>query len=203
MEKRLPLTALSSVVGKATGSGPRCQDTILGGAEAQIGFEGNVNPTIYTSCIEQFWATSKVKTVNGERGTDCLPTATIFEELARMGKQRKTMKGLLNLSASTEPMTEKETNEESVPKHSYDLSQSGEDRMQLHELMNLYTKLSDRVLALETTKTTQRLRRLACYCKSKVRMHLHTGRIIDDLDVDGRMTIGERDQEMAMMTTWS
>ncbi|GKC32966.1 hypothetical protein Tco_1040260, partial [Tanacetum coccineum] len=73
-----------------------------------------VNPTIYTSCIEQFWATAKVKTVNGERrlqalvdkkkviitetsirsdlnledasGTDCLPTATIFEELVRMGR---------------------------------------------------------------------------------------------------------------------
>ncbi|GJU30390.1 hypothetical protein Tco_1173979 [Tanacetum coccineum] len=25
-----------------------------------------VNPTIYTACIEQFWATTKVKTVNGE-----------------------------------------------------------------------------------------------------------------------------------------
>ncbi|GJW82307.1 hypothetical protein Tco_0146282 [Tanacetum coccineum] len=25
-----------------------------------------VNPTIYTSCIEQFWATAKVKTINGE-----------------------------------------------------------------------------------------------------------------------------------------
>ncbi|GKB89559.1 hypothetical protein Tco_0961831 [Tanacetum coccineum] len=34
---------------------------------------------------------------------------------------------------------------------------SGEDKMQLHELMNLCTKLSDRVLALETTKTTQAL----------------------------------------------
>ncbi|GJW13127.1 hypothetical protein Tco_0017260 [Tanacetum coccineum] len=54
-------------------------------------------------------------------------------------------------------MTEKETNEESVPKHSYDPSQSGEDRMQLHELMNLCTKLSDRVLTLETIKTTQAL----------------------------------------------
>ncbi|GKA68972.1 hypothetical protein Tco_0775036 [Tanacetum coccineum] len=54
-------------------------------------------------------------------------------------------------------MTKKETNEESVPKHSYDPSQSGEDRMQLHELMNLCIKLSDRVLALETTKTTQAL----------------------------------------------
>ncbi|GKA69048.1 hypothetical protein Tco_0775112 [Tanacetum coccineum] len=72
----------------------------------------SVNPVIYTSCIEQFWATAKVQTVNGVRqiqalvdkkrviitessirrdlhlddaeGTDCLPTATIFEELARM-----------------------------------------------------------------------------------------------------------------------
>ncbi|GJR08041.1 putative ribonuclease H-like domain-containing protein [Tanacetum coccineum] len=72
-----------------------------------------VNPIIYTSCIEQFWATAKVQTVNGVRqlqalvdkkrviitessirrdlhlddaeGTDCLPTVTIFEELARMG----------------------------------------------------------------------------------------------------------------------
>ncbi|GJS53498.1 hypothetical protein Tco_0626860 [Tanacetum coccineum] len=54
-------------------------------------------------------------------------------------------------------MTEKETNDESVPKNSYDPSQSGEDRMKLHELMNLCTKLYDRVLTLETTKTTQAL----------------------------------------------
>ncbi|GJX96650.1 hypothetical protein Tco_0352448 [Tanacetum coccineum] len=72
-----------------------------------------VNPTIYTSCIEQFWVTEKAKMVNDVRqiqalidknkliitetsirsdlyledagGTNCLPTATIFEELARMG----------------------------------------------------------------------------------------------------------------------
>ncbi|GKD37377.1 hypothetical protein Tco_1257584 [Tanacetum coccineum] len=72
-----------------------------------------VNPTIYTTCIEQFWTSAKVKTVNGERqiqalvdkkkviisetrirsdlklddaeGTNCLPTATIFAELERMG----------------------------------------------------------------------------------------------------------------------
>ncbi|GJU26036.1 hypothetical protein Tco_1164657 [Tanacetum coccineum] len=72
-----------------------------------------VNPTIYTSCIEQFWATVKAKTVNGEvqlqalvdgkkviitesivrrdlqledaEGVGCLPNATIFEELTRMG----------------------------------------------------------------------------------------------------------------------
>ncbi|GJS12799.1 putative ribonuclease H-like domain-containing protein [Tanacetum coccineum] len=79
-----------------------------------------VNPTIYTSCIEQFWATAKVKTVNGElqlqalvdgkkiivieasfrhdlqlndeEGTDCLPNATIFEELTRMGYEKLLQK---------------------------------------------------------------------------------------------------------------
>ncbi|GKF06870.1 hypothetical protein Tco_0037538 [Tanacetum coccineum] len=83
----------------------------LNASSVQYAF--TVNPTIYTSCIEQFWAIAKVRTVNGERqlqalvdkkkviiiktsirsdlkldnagGTDCLPTATIFEELARMG----------------------------------------------------------------------------------------------------------------------
>ncbi|GJR82594.1 hypothetical protein Tco_0153379 [Tanacetum coccineum] len=72
-----------------------------------------VNPTIYTSCIEQFWATAKVKNVNGEvqlqalgdgkkviitdtsvrrdlqledaEGIECLPNDNIFEQLALMG----------------------------------------------------------------------------------------------------------------------
>ncbi|GJR48226.1 hypothetical protein Tco_1316329 [Tanacetum coccineum] len=76
-----------------------------------------INPTIYTSCIEQFRATVKVKTINREvqlqalvdgkkiivtkasvrcdlqlndvEGTDCLPNATIFEELTRIGKPKR------------------------------------------------------------------------------------------------------------------
>ncbi|GJX84952.1 hypothetical protein Tco_0335726 [Tanacetum coccineum] len=79
-----------------------------------------VNPIIYTSCIEQFWATAKVETVNGEvqlhalvdrkkviitestinrdlqlkdvEGTDCLPNATIFEQLTRMGYEKLSQK---------------------------------------------------------------------------------------------------------------
>ncbi|GKD38084.1 hypothetical protein Tco_1258291, partial [Tanacetum coccineum] len=71
-----------------------------------------INPTIYTSCIEQFWATVKVKTVNREQqlqalvdgkkiiiteetirrdlqledveGIDYLPNADIFEQLTLM-----------------------------------------------------------------------------------------------------------------------
>ncbi|GJW96544.1 hypothetical protein Tco_0178352 [Tanacetum coccineum] len=78
-----------------------------------------------------------------------------------------TTASILEAEQDSEPMTEKETNKESVPKHSSDPSQSGEDRMQLHELMNLCTKLSDRVLALETTKTTQALE--IANLKSKVK----------------------------------
>ncbi|GKC36785.1 hypothetical protein Tco_1049169 [Tanacetum coccineum] len=86
----------------------------------QIRYALTVNPTIYTSCIQQFWATARVQTVNGVRqiqvlidkkkliimetsirsdlhledvgGTDCLPSATIFEELAQMGYEKPSQK---------------------------------------------------------------------------------------------------------------
>ncbi|GJU71229.1 hypothetical protein Tco_1262634 [Tanacetum coccineum] len=72
-----------------------------------------INPTIYISCIEQFWSTVKAKTINGEvqlhalvdgkkiiitessvrrdlqledeEGVDCLPNSTIFKQLTLMG----------------------------------------------------------------------------------------------------------------------
>ncbi|GJS89768.1 putative reverse transcriptase domain-containing protein [Tanacetum coccineum] len=87
---------------------------------SSVSYALTVNPVIYTSCIEQFWATAKVQTVNEVRqiqalvdkkrviviessirrdlhlddaeGTDCLPTATIFEELARMGYEKPSQK---------------------------------------------------------------------------------------------------------------
>ncbi|GKE14671.1 hypothetical protein Tco_1422248, partial [Tanacetum coccineum] len=79
-----------------------------------------VNPTIYISCIEQFRDTIKAKTVNVEvqlqalvdgkkkiitestvrrdlqledaEGVDCLPNATIFEQLALMGYEQVLQK---------------------------------------------------------------------------------------------------------------
>nr|GEV96015.1 hypothetical protein [Tanacetum cinerariifolium] len=73
--------------------------------------------TVYTSCIEQFWATVKAKTINGEvqlqalvvgkkviitestirrdlkqedtKGVDCLPNAAIFEQLTLMRKTKR------------------------------------------------------------------------------------------------------------------
>ncbi|GJX74528.1 hypothetical protein Tco_0313123 [Tanacetum coccineum] len=79
-----------------------------------------VNPTIYCSCIKQFWDTIKAKTVNGEvqlqalvdkkkviitestirrdlqledaNGVDCLPNAAIFEQLTLMGYEKLSQK---------------------------------------------------------------------------------------------------------------
>ncbi|GJV85019.1 hypothetical protein Tco_1524917 [Tanacetum coccineum] len=57
----------------------------------------------------------------------------------------------------TKPIPDEATNEEHVATHSCDPPQSGEDRMQLTELMDLCTQLQSRVLALVTTKSNQAL----------------------------------------------
>ncbi|GKD00017.1 hypothetical protein Tco_1170291 [Tanacetum coccineum] len=87
---------------------------------SHIKYALTVNPTIYTSCIQQLWATAEAKTVNDElhihalvdkkkviiteksvrsdlhledaEGRDYLPNATIFEELTRMGYEKLSQK---------------------------------------------------------------------------------------------------------------
>ncbi|GJV42196.1 putative ribonuclease H-like domain-containing protein [Tanacetum coccineum] len=119
--ERAATTASSLEAEQDSGSGPKCQVTILGVQKLKLGLRLHPNsPMIHLSqelthleVGRTFWATAKVKTVNGERqlqalvdkkkviitetsiksdlnledacGTDCLPTDTIFEELARMG----------------------------------------------------------------------------------------------------------------------
>ncbi|GJY16952.1 hypothetical protein Tco_0387374 [Tanacetum coccineum] len=218
-----------------------------------------INPTIYTSCIEQFWATIKVKTVNGEvqiqalmdgkkiiiiesirrrdlqlkdaKGVDCLPNSTIFKQLTLMGFKttawnefsstmasaiiclatnqkfnfskyifesmvknldnagkflmypsgpidnvadeavNEEMDDSLERAATTATRLDAEqyrgetiaqTRFENVSKTFNDLLiargntlQSGEDSLKLNELMELCTNLQQRVLDLETIKTTQ------------------------------------------------
>ncbi|GJX03293.1 hypothetical protein Tco_0189209 [Tanacetum coccineum] len=58
-------------------------------------------------------------------------------------------------SNPTEPMADKTKNVESVPTHSNDPLLSGEDRLKLNEFMELCSSLSQRVIALETTKTNK------------------------------------------------
>ncbi|GJZ01869.1 hypothetical protein Tco_0519830 [Tanacetum coccineum] len=95
---------------------------------SSIRYALTVNPTIYTSCIKQFWATAKAKTVNGEmqiqdlvdgkkvivtetsvrraiqlkdaEGTECLPNATIFTELERIGAKTTAWNEFSSIMAS-------------------------------------------------------------------------------------------------------
>ncbi|GKC62755.1 hypothetical protein Tco_1095353, partial [Tanacetum coccineum] len=157
--ERAATTASSLEAEQDSGSGPRCQDTILGDVNAQTRFEitsmhsidpplsrdytlGSREDSMKLIGIDEIFikfaethnvvaflekpeesdgfATAKVQTVNGVRqlqalvdkkkvivtessirrdlhlddaeGTDCLPTATIFEELARMGYEKPSQK---------------------------------------------------------------------------------------------------------------
>nr|GEV29812.1 hypothetical protein [Tanacetum cinerariifolium] len=173
----------------------------------------------YTLCIEQFWATAKVKNVNREAqiqalvdtkkviitealirrylmfedegGVDCLSNEVIFEQLIFMGhnanfvisshtkkvfanmkRERKDFSG--RVTPLFQSMMKKQKsrrkqrkeievatpsseipNEKSVPTPSNDPLPSGEVRMQLSELMILYTNLQKQVLDLEEAKTAQ------------------------------------------------
>ncbi|GJR47542.1 hypothetical protein Tco_1315645 [Tanacetum coccineum] len=88
-----------------------------------------INPTIYISCIEQFWSTVKAKTVNEEvqlhapvdgkkiiiiestmrrdlqledtECVDCLPNSTIFEQLTLMGSKTTAWNEFSSTMAST------------------------------------------------------------------------------------------------------
>ncbi|GJS24622.1 hypothetical protein Tco_0453254 [Tanacetum coccineum] len=135
-----------------------------------------INPTIYTSCIEQFWAIVKAKTINGEvqlqaladakkiiitesivrrdlqledaEGVDCLPNATIFEQLTLMSS--KTTAWNKFSSNMTSAIICLATNQKfNFSKYIFE---SGGPRRQ--ETMG-DTIAQTRVLDLETTKTTQ------------------------------------------------
>ncbi|GJT26359.1 hypothetical protein Tco_0906634 [Tanacetum coccineum] len=90
-----------------------------------------VNPTIYTLCIEQFWATVKVKTVNREQQLQALVE----------GKKIVDTKASVRRDLQLDDEEDEAVNEEPI--------------MQLKELMDFCTKLQQRVLDLENTKTAQ------------------------------------------------
>ncbi|GJV67868.1 hypothetical protein Tco_1483377 [Tanacetum coccineum] len=104
-------------------------------------------------------------------------------------------------------MADETENVESVPTHSNYPLLSGEDRLKLNELMELCTILSQRVIALETTKTNQALeidslkKRVKKLEKKKgSRTHrlkrLFKGRKIADLDADAEVTLVDEAQGM-------
>ncbi|GJT34949.1 putative ribonuclease H-like domain-containing protein [Tanacetum coccineum] len=91
-----------------------------------------VNPTISTSCIEQFWTTVKVKTVNGE------------VQLQALVDGKKII--VTEASIRRDLQLDDEEVDEAV---------NEEPSIQLKELTDFCTKLQQIVLDLENTKTTQ------------------------------------------------
>ncbi|GKB63260.1 ribonuclease H-like domain-containing protein [Tanacetum coccineum] len=186
-----------------------------------------VSPTIYVSCIEQFWSTAKTKTVNNETQihvevegkTIVISEPSVRRDLqfddedevnavydtpshskkifAKMRRQGNDFSGIVtplfssmlvqqaymgegsgqptdpqHTSTSAQPSNEEPINvhhEMSLRRRKTNNGQGAattvscldaeqdslEDRLKLKELMDLCTKLSDRVLDLETTKTAQ------------------------------------------------
>ncbi|GJR83557.1 hypothetical protein Tco_0154342 [Tanacetum coccineum] len=164
-------------------------------------------PTIYISCMEHFWTTAKVKTVNGEvqlhgpsydeedhhyrvrlhnknrvKGSQCpliltTPTINSYHTTSQPQKTQKPRKPkrkntkVPQPSGSTEYVADEAVNEEmddslvraATTAFSLEAEQdsgvntprSDEDRLKLNELMEFCTKLQQRVLDLENTKTAQ------------------------------------------------
>nr|GEW63105.1 hypothetical protein [Tanacetum cinerariifolium] len=107
-----------------------------------------VNPTVYTSCIKQFWATAKAKNINGEAHihakvdgkkviiskatimrdikfedegeVDCLSNEVIFEQLLLMGKPRRRDTQETQPSGPITNVADKALNVENVPTQSND-----------------------------------------------------------------------------------
>ncbi|GJR04759.1 putative ribonuclease H-like domain-containing protein [Tanacetum coccineum] len=179
--ERAATTASSLESEHDSGSGPRCQDTILGDVNAQTRFEitsmQSIDPPLskgYTlGSGEEKSSIWRDLHLDDAEGTDCLPIATIFEELARMRKKvfANMKRAGKDFSRRITPLfdtmmvkaTEEEAkvpqdetdHEESVPTPSNDPQPSGEDSMQLTELIVLCTKFQTQVLDLQKAKDAQ------------------------------------------------
>ncbi|GJT66214.1 hypothetical protein Tco_1017694 [Tanacetum coccineum] len=113
-------------------------------------------PTMIVRSQEQVGEGSEIPIDSHHIPTTTQPSTSKPQKKQPRRKQRKDTEDP-QLSGPTKVVTDDTENVASVPTHSNDPLLSGEDRLKLTELMELYTKLSKRVLALETTKTNQAL----------------------------------------------
>ncbi|GJV21573.1 hypothetical protein Tco_1370593 [Tanacetum coccineum] len=115
------------------------------------GFSGRVTPLFSTMMVQ---ATEDMGE-DSAAPSNSHSTPIISQPLSSKPQNKKSKRKQRKDSAPTEPTTEVTPDESHVSTPSYDLPQSGEDSMQLSELMNLCTSLQEKVLNLEKSKTTQ------------------------------------------------
>ncbi|GKC44887.1 hypothetical protein Tco_1062609 [Tanacetum coccineum] len=111
-------------------------------------------PTMIVQAQEQVGEGSEIPTDSHHTPTTTQPSTSKPQKKQSKRKQRKDTK-VSQPSGPIEPMADETENVESIPTHSNDPLLSGEDRLKLNELMELCTSLSQRVLDLEKTKTSQ------------------------------------------------
>ncbi|GJV92719.1 putative ribonuclease H-like domain-containing protein [Tanacetum coccineum] len=121
------------------------------------GFFGRVTPLFQTMMVQapkELGEGSEIPTDPQHTPTIIQPSTSQPQKIQPRRKQRKDTE-VPQPSGSTEPINDEAANEKHVPIHSNDPLLSGEDRLKLNEFMELYTNLSQRVLDLENTKTSQ------------------------------------------------
>ncbi|GJU56124.1 hypothetical protein Tco_1229838 [Tanacetum coccineum] len=134
------------------------------------------------------------------RDTPLFPTMMVQAQ-----QEEGERKGTKIPSSSGDPIADEAANEEHIPTPSYDPPQSGEDRLQLNELMEICTNLQKKVLDLETSKVAQaqdisslkqRVKKLKKKKKSRPYglRRLYKGRKIADLDTDAEVILIDETQ---------
>ncbi|GKA51695.1 hypothetical protein Tco_0744891 [Tanacetum coccineum] len=124
--------------------------------------------------------------------TDSYSTPIITQPSSFKPQNKKSKRKQRKDSGPTEPIPDEATNEEPISTPSCDPPQSGEDRLQLTELMNLCTKLQKQVLDLEEAKTAQ-AKEIASLKKRDDASK--QGRKITGLDANEEVTLIDETQE--------
>ncbi|GKA01210.1 hypothetical protein Tco_0673875 [Tanacetum coccineum] len=154
-------------------------------------FSGRVTPLFATMMVQA----NPEEGVDSDIPTDSHSTPIIIQSLSSKRQKKKSSKKQMKDSAPIKSSTKETTPEENLATPSCDPPQSGEERMKLIKLMNLYTQLQLRVLALKTTKSNQALEIKSLKRRVK-RGCIQIEEEIADLDADADVTLVDETQEM-------
>ncbi|GJW82691.1 hypothetical protein Tco_0155836 [Tanacetum coccineum] len=121
------------------------------------GFSRRVTPLFKTMMVQaqEEGKGSKMPTIPQHTSTINQPSSSQPPKKQKPRKTKKQNTEVYQPSDPTQPLADETENVESAPIHSNDPLLSGEDRLKLNELLELCIKLSERLLDLENTKTSQ------------------------------------------------
>ncbi|GJX70649.1 putative ribonuclease H-like domain-containing protein [Tanacetum coccineum] len=155
------------------------------------GFSGKVTPLFQTMMVQA----SEDMGEDLNAPIDSHSTPIVTQPSSSKSQKKKFRRKQRKDSGSTKPIPDEDTHEEPISTPSYDPPQSGEDRIQLTELMSLCTKLQKQVLDLEEAKTAQAKEIAGLKKRVKQGMHPNKGKKIAALDADKEVTLIDETQE--------